>query len=353
MSSESASTICGEEGCTIATDGQCLRGLKPEACPSYKGARMGAGGDVRSTSSGISGMDDVRADEDEEVPLPPGGELDQYTARDICASRLSKVIVMAGDVRSGKTTLVASIYDHLQVRPFAGYAFAGSDTLRAFEEKCHLGRVESEMLTPDMERTSRDFERRSLLHLQMCRVGASGRTRDLLFSDINGEVFEKARDSTEFCQSLGILRRADHLVILVDGRKLRALTSRHEATASPRAFLRRCLDSGMVGRASFVDILVSKWDLVLLSGTQSDVSAHLDNWSIGIRRDLEPRVSRLRIEKIAAGALYISGLEPSYGVDSVFPGWVEDSPFLGSSIATPRMASDLREFEKAGIRRVS
>src|SRR5437660_50697 len=70
------------------------------------------------------------------IDLPQGKELSDLAALDLAKSRSVQWIVLAGPVDSGKTTLLTSLYELFQWRRVEGYAFAGSNTLPAFEERC-------------------------------------------------------------------------------------------------------------------------------------------------------------------------------------------------------------------------
>src|SRR5262245_14552881 len=75
-------------------------------------------------------------------------EIPQITRR-----AYTPIIFLAGDVKSGKTTLLGSILDALLVSPLGGYRFAWSETLMGFEEKCFESRVRSGRTTSDTPRT--------------------------------------------------------------------------------------------------------------------------------------------------------------------------------------------------------
>ena len=77
------------------------------------------------------------------IDLPSGKELNEVAANTIAASRSVRVVVLAGPVDSGKTTLLTSLYELFQWGTVADQLFAGSTTLPAFEQRCHLARTVS------------------------------------------------------------------------------------------------------------------------------------------------------------------------------------------------------------------
>ena len=61
-------------------------------------------------------------------------------------------------------------------------------------------------------------ETHNLLHVRLTEA-SSGTRHDILFSDIYGEAFRIASDSADECRKIKILKRADHVAVLVDGKR--------------------------------------------------------------------------------------------------------------------------------------
>lgn len=66
------------------------------------------------------------------IDLPSGNELDASVAAELQGAQLVRVIVVAGPVGAGKTTLITTLHDLFQTGKIDGYAFAWSRTLPAF-----------------------------------------------------------------------------------------------------------------------------------------------------------------------------------------------------------------------------
>jgi hypothetical protein len=132
--------ICTKQECTFAKDGKCIDGYAPPDCPNLRAP-------FESEVSSLPVSEEVYID------LPLGEELDLNGAAEIMGASLSRVIVVAGDVNSGETTLIAALYDKFNEAPFANYLFAGSKTLVAMERRSHLARLTSGALRPNTERT--------------------------------------------------------------------------------------------------------------------------------------------------------------------------------------------------------
>src|SRR5436309_12137608 len=83
--------------------------------------------------------------------LRSGAALDADGVAAIGSARSFHLIVLAGEPGSGKTTLIASIYEQFLSGPLDEFTFAGSQTLVGFELRCHESRVDSGLSLPDTE----------------------------------------------------------------------------------------------------------------------------------------------------------------------------------------------------------
>jgi len=175
---------CSNPECTVATTGRCVEGFAELTdCPHY-------GREIPTT---VETTDDAsKLASDAELELPSGEPLSVAAATDILRAHANRVIAVIGPMESGKTTLVASLYDVFQNGLFGGFSFMSSETLPAFEQRCHLARAASNRTTPNTERTSRSHG------LKFYHLGLSldhVRRVDLLLSDRSGEDFRVAADS--------------------------------------------------------------------------------------------------------------------------------------------------------------
>ena len=152
------------------------------------------------------------------IDLSSGRELTESGAISLAQARPVRWIVIAGQVSSGKTTLLASLYEMFQWSPVNGFRFGGSTTLPALEQLCHFSRIASERVVPDTSRTPYS-PTASYLHLRVCPTAEVSTAVDFLFTDVSGEMFEHARTSTDDCKELVFLRRAAAFLLVLDGEK--------------------------------------------------------------------------------------------------------------------------------------
>lgn len=252
------------------------------------------------------------------LDLPQGRGLKAAETSSITRRSLTSVILFAGTADCGKTTLLASIYLLFQRGPFAGYNFAGSDTLVGFEDRVSLARTASGRDTPATPRTSIS----EFLHLRVRRDDFSQPVREVILCDLWGEDFREAKDSSEACRKLGIIQTAHRFVLLIDGGKLAKKGARQSAKNEPLMLLRSCLETEMLGCRSDVDVLFTKWDVVASSKESREISDFAQHVEDEIRRRIGNRVGRLHFARVASHP-FGGSFSLGHGLAELFPSWVE------------------------------
>lgn len=302
--------------------------------------------------------DSKQVDDDETskfVDLPRSIELDPVSAIRITAAEATRLIAIVGPADSGKTTLLASLYERfLRQKSFGGYCFSGSDTLLGFEQRCHLARQSSGLKSPDTERTpTTRVDNISLLHLSLRKEDLSKSNRSLLFTDIAGEIFRHAKDSTEFCKTLTFLRRTDHVVMLIDGSDLTLPDKRQVAIFSARDFIRRTTDANMLRSTALVDIVITKWDTIdsKPNGEQQSINAFVELAKGQLRDQFSSQVASMRFVHVAARPYPPSQLPMAYGLDNLLGRWVEESSLYPKTTEGASMAFTLHtEMDRYALR---
>ncbi len=245
---EKAKVSCSNSECDVTETGKCVEGFPELAeCPHY--GKEFIEDDISKKGEGILS----------DIVLPSGDALDQSKANRFLCAFPANIIAVAGPADSGKTTLLSSIYDILQLGPFHDYSFATSTTLLAFERRCFLARLASQRSSPTTERTSTSSGLK-FLHLALGRRDF-GRV-DFLLSDRSGEDYQRAANNEEACRELIELSRADIVLILVDGRKIANPQFRASAINETKMMVQAFLESGMVGEHQKLGVILTKLDLI-------------------------------------------------------------------------------------------
>lgn len=279
------------------------------------------------------------------VSLPGAEPLTIQQANQIARRTPVNVVAVFGPVKSGKTTLIAMIYDSLQRGDLTCCEFAGSDTLWGFERLCHNLRIASNRTVQDMQHTPR-ADSYQFLHLRV-RDPLNDRRYEFLFPDITGELFEEALDSTEDTESLSIIRRADQISLLADGEKLVSPIARQRARADIDTFIRSCLEVGVMDRSSIIQIVVTKSDLLPEENDDrfAEVSEFLQNFENDVTSKYRDRVGSLQFLRVAALPKAPSSLGAGHGIAQLIEGWLRSTKTTdGTPDPLLRPESD-REFD--------
>lgn len=277
------------------------------------------------------------------VDLPSGNELDELAAAELQGARLVRLIVVAGPVGVGKTTLVTTLHDLFQQGKIGNFSFAWSHTLPAFERRCHFSRTASERSIADTERTP--YGKVRYLHVRVSGADLRNNPLDLLFTDVSGETFERARDSIPECQQLAFLRMADHFLLLIDCEKIIDRKKRNQVIHDSMLLLRSCLDSGMLASTSFVNILWTKHDYIVAAGN-GEHAAFLESAAEEFKGEFGSRVGKLLFTKVAARPSATDKLEFGHGVPGLLKEWANTSPRDRAMNLDPDENLGSRESEK-------
>lgn len=247
---ESSGPQCSNPDCKIALGGRCLEGFsEASACPEFGKALVivpsATAQAPRPSSSGLR--------------LPHAETLSISEATALLRQGPCNVISLVGPFDSGKTSLIAGMYDLLQRGPVGGYAFAGSSTMHAFERACHDSRRESERAEAHMERT----ERGEVLFFHVDLVGKDCEAkRAALFGNRAGEEYSIVQDEPDRAKAYPELKRSDVLTVLVDGAKLLDAGERHQVRAQVRLTLRAFVEVGVALPWQRLALVLTKLDAI-------------------------------------------------------------------------------------------
>lgn len=252
--------VCANRECRIAQGGRCIEGHDDLAKCPYHGKEL-------------EGVDKDEGDDDEEavdafdgVHLPDSLPLKSRRADRVLASLPSRMIGVIGVHDSGKTSVIAGLFDLFQVGPVADTIFAGSSTLHGLEIICHDARVASERDEPHSERTKRGEVR--FYHFDVLR---NGLLQSVLIADRSGEEYEEVADLTANATTMFELRRADVITVLVDGRRLASSRDRADVMGAIPLIIQGMVENGAFSRKPNLAIVLTKDDVVQASPRKDQV----------------------------------------------------------------------------------
>ncbi|MBB2199746.1 hypothetical protein HLH44_20340 [Gluconacetobacter sp. 1c LMG 22058] len=263
--------VCANRECRIAQGGKCIEGQDDLAkCPHY--------GRELEESDDEQNEDGQHAAAFDSVQLPDALPLESGRADKVLSMLPSRMIGVIGVHDSGKTSLIAGLFDLLQLGPVSGCNFAGSSTLHGLEIICHDARVASERDEPHSERTKRGEVR--FYHIDFRRDGV---LQSLLIADRSGEEYEEVADLAANATGMFELRRADVITVLVDGQRLVSLSDRADVMGAIPLIIQGMVENGAFLRKPNLAIVLTKNDAVQASPRKDRVEQDFCTLADGIR----------------------------------------------------------------------
>lgn len=213
---------CNFDGCTVAETGVCALERDPATCDHRTGNT--------APPNSISEAELLTTATDSQIgapvlrpptgtsPFPSSRTLGPDAVSELMASRYVTVVGILGDPESGKTACLASLYLLISNDQLAGWSFADSKTLMAFEDIARGAREWNAGEPPDqmtVHTELSDARRPGFLHMRLVH-NSDGRRVDLALPDLPGEwttelVGTSRSDRFEF------LKSAEVIWIVLDG----------------------------------------------------------------------------------------------------------------------------------------
>lgn len=329
---EETAVQCANPECKIATGGRCLEGFSDAtACPQYgKALVVVASADSTHIKAPPRG---VRLSHAESLSLSEATLMVRHGP--------SSVISLVGPHDSGKTSLIAGMYDLLQRGTVGGYAFAGSSTMHAFERACHDSRRASQRDVAHMERT----ERGQILFFHFDLVGAGcAEKRAALLGNRAGEEYMFVQNEPDLAKDYPELKRSDVLTILVDGAKLLDAGERHQVRAQVRLTLRAFVEVGVAHASQRLAVVLTKLDAVRKSEAGTAGALHYFETLLGnLRTEFAGHFADVQAFSVAASPKTIDA-ERGEGMAELLTYWMAEPCRNAPSSVEPMKAYVERAF---------
>jgi Double-GTPase 2 len=264
--------------------------------------------------------------EPELISLPSGTVLTEAQAQAMAAAGPVRLIVTAGAVDCGKTTLLSSVYELFQTGRVKSNQFAGCDTFPAFEQRCHLSRTDSENEIPETGRTPYDGPHPEYLHVKIQDGSTEENHIDFLFTDVSGEMFEHARNSTDECKRLTFLLRASHLLLFLDCEKALQPDKRWGMVQDAKSLLQSCLDSDMLESSCFVTVVWAKCDYFEATKNKAGIKEFVAGVEEDFKASFGTRIPHFKFHRAAARPTRFPNLKMGYGVRELLVDWIAHWP---------------------------
>lgn len=319
---------CANADCRVAVTGKCVEGLEPSRCPHFGKALPIV---AAATTVQPRGAERVV----EGVSLPNGERLAAPLASAVLRGGSARVMALIGPTGSGKTSLIASLYDMFQCGPVGRFHFTRSRTLRAFEQACHDARAASQRAVPHTERTL--LGEVAFYHIGL-QDGAMRSSCELLLADRAGEEYRSATDDPSVAKGFIEVRRADALTVLVDGHRLLDLETRHNLRSEVEMTFQAFVDGDAVTSGQRVALVLTKLDEIEMSAQKDRAERDFEGLVSSVRRlfgRILEEVAPFRVAASPATDVFPRG----YGVADLLTFWTAASGImLQTPLVRPRPA---------------
>lgn len=326
---DTATFGCEREGCNPAESG-CIDGLAVSECPRR----------LR-----IDPIEDTLVEEPSD-PLVSGpvkvvhnGDAFTFDEADAFLRRRGgRVIAFIGCPDVGKTTAAVMLYEMAKRRKLGAFRFAGSRTIRGFQERAHLALFSSGNKVPDTPRTPVS-KPPSFLHLELLgRDAANGELRlNLLLSDRTGEDFLRAIEKPSLVLSYPEIERADCHVILVDGKRLADTDDGPRHLNQVRRLIRALADNKAFSTSDLLQLALTKHDEVLKSPNADGAFARF-SLIVASAKNYVPTSVRVTEHKLAARPL-TQDLALGDGLISMLNDWLPCLRPRHYTLSVPKLKS--------------
>jgi hypothetical protein len=316
---------CKQATCPVNNGGECLEGLELKDCTHFY---------LTSDTDEITANDDSEIN-NSTIPPKPIVRTQLFSANELTLEEIPTVtskyacqlVIILGDLKSGKTTLLGTIFDLFQLGHFKQFIFGGSLTQKGFEIRSHLSRLASGRNTPETERT-KTLEFR-VLHLGI-RVEGRPHVQHMLLSDVSGEIIRQARNSSGIMKKkLEIAKFADHLFYILDGDQLSYL-NKAKTILNAELFIQSAINNQIFTSETTLNILITKWDK-LKNELDFDFEAIKDRLNTRFASNLQA----IRYSKMASRPdENVEELDLGYGVKEFLAGLLEVVPKQHANCAT-------------------
>lgn len=326
-----ATIVCANPDCRVAETGRCVEGLELNACPHYG---------LEPDDAEVDGEELNDEDGNQSVMLSSARALSPEDASHVIRQGDSRVIAVLGPSDSGKTSLIASLYDLFQEGPVAGLEFARSQTLHAFEHTCHDARAASRRSEPHMNRTP--IGEVSFYHLEIGGL-QNGKNIALLLGDRAGEEYRAAADDVSVVAGFSEVARADTLTVLVDGERLLDTGARHNLRSDINMMLQGLHEGGGLRVGARLALVLTKLDAVTAADQRERALRDFDSLLDDVRRWFGNPFSEVEPFQVAASPK-TTALSRGTGVADLLTFWIR--PAAPPKVSAPTRSNSVRAFAR-------
>lgn len=301
----------------VATSGVCALGNDPiESCSEYEPEEVALDhgedeGELGTTERPV----------ESKLALHRSDMLNRSELWSMQKAVAATTVSLVGDVKAGKTTLIAALYSSFCKGPFAGYSFRSSRTLMAFARRHHKALERSNLPLPATDRTSRQ-DGVGFFHLNV--VGRTGQ-RHLLIADRSGEDFRAARRDTSLIPELWELAMADRICFMLDAGKIARPETRAGYKRKFKQQIWALLNNDAIPENALLELVSTKLDKLAPKPSTTPVLDELTDFENAVVEEFGAAGRRVGVRRICAMPRSNFGVG-LIGLEELFQGWLELRP---------------------------
>lgn len=280
--------------------------------------------------------------------LPLGEALSIEDTYSITARDKTKLIILAGSSECGKTTLITTVYQMFHKGPIDELYFAGSQTIKGFEQRAYYTRANCNKNNPNTPRT-RMGSLDSFLHLKLWD-SKNKKKHNFLLADFSGEDFNNARANVKVMkEDFSLIRRADFLIILIDGDSITQKDKRFSAIQITQELLTTIKNADVLRKNTRICFVISKSDIVKMKCKKNP---SLNNFVNGIAEKLKSKFTDIENEikfyNVAAMPKDTNIVSVGYGMKELIKEWTKEAKISNDTIFVEQkeLKSEFNKFHK-------
>lgn len=205
----------------------------------------------------------------------------------------AKVVIVAGEHASGKTTLEVMMYRMFLEGKNNLLQFAGSVTMKGFQERSIYLLKKSGKEEADVERTS--ATQRKFLNLSVCNKNKN--RVDLLFTDFAGELYKNESVLREQKEYFGT---AENVILTIDGEQLSKPRERRIVFVNLEILIRQLFANEILTKKSNLYLVCTKYDKVKNLEKYQQIKNIIDTEYHKIQESYQAAVNHMELEYLSA-----------------------------------------------------
>lgn len=311
---------CPNPACKVHETGRCLEGLPLDECLTLQRAvtaELLSQPEHRPAKEELE-TEDLNAN-GSYVTMDDSFPLSLSRAGRLLKRSQMKLISIIGRHDSGKTSLVAGIYDLFQKGPIGNVSFVDSETLHGFEQRCHDSRTSSRREEAHMERTLRGGV--TFFHLDVKQGLAR---RSILIGDRSGEEYYEILEEIQNAKSFVEIQRSSCVTLLVDSARLEADGPRHKTISETRMIAQALKETGAVSESADIVVVLTKEDFVSKSSKKARILSDFEQIVNHVRDQFKSR-GNIVSSVIVAASPKLDGSKKGFGLDILLNKWLSDT----------------------------